>query len=394
MDNSHYREQPGYDLVEKYLDIAGVIVVAIGSDHRVTLVNRKGCEVLGLRQEEIIGKDWFDNFLPGRMRAEVKVVFDRLMAGEIEPVEHFENSIVPASGEERTIEWHNTILRDAGGNIAGTLSSGTDVTDRKRADEELQRAYGELERSYKELERLNEMKSKFLSAVSHEFRTSLVVIRSYADIISQKRMGEVNETQQEKLQTVVKQADYLGNLVNTLLDLERIEAGEMKPKLEGLLLAESIDETIAGLFPLAVEKDVEITAEMGDRLQMVLADRNHLAQVLNNLVGNAIKFSPREAGITIRVTAAGNSVQVDVEDSGIGISPEHLPHVFDEFFRVPTRQARKYWGAGLGLSIVKHLVEEQGGMVWAKSEPGKGSTFSFTIPRVQEGGVKLAAAAG
>ncbi len=91
MNDSRYREQPGYDLVEKYLDIAGVIVVAIAVDHRVTLINRKGCEMLGLRQEEIIGKDWFDHFLPAPMRAEVKAVFDQLMAGEIVPVEYFEN---------------------------------------------------------------------------------------------------------------------------------------------------------------------------------------------------------------------------------------------------------------------------------------------------------------
>jgi PAS domain S-box-containing protein len=123
------------DKAQKYLDVAGVILVVIEESQRVSLINKKGCEVLGYREEEIIGANWFDMFLPESERDRVKGVFARLMAGEVEPIEYFENRILPKSGEEKIIGWRNTLLRDEAGNIIGTLSSGEDITERKRAEE-------------------------------------------------------------------------------------------------------------------------------------------------------------------------------------------------------------------------------------------------------------------
>jgi len=134
-----------YQRAQKYLDVAGAIVVAIGAQEEVTLINQKGCDVLGYEQEEILGKNWFDNFLPEAFRDETRSVFQRLMAGEIEPVEYFENPVLTRSDEERIIAWHNTILRDEAGNIIGILSSGEDITERKRAEEEIKRRGEELE---------------------------------------------------------------------------------------------------------------------------------------------------------------------------------------------------------------------------------------------------------
>jgi PAS domain S-box-containing protein len=125
------------DRAQEYLDVAGVIIVALDAQEEVSLINQKGCEILGYGQEEILGKNWFDNFLPEVIRDEVRSVFQTLMAGEIEPVEHFENPVLTGSDEERIIAWHNTILRDEAGNIIGTLGSGEDITERKRAEEEL-----------------------------------------------------------------------------------------------------------------------------------------------------------------------------------------------------------------------------------------------------------------
>ena len=125
------------ETAQKYLDIAGVILLVINAGQKVTLVNRRGCEILGYKEEEIIGKNWFDNFLPERIRNEVKPIFLKLMAGEIEPVEYFENTVLNKRGEERIIAWHNTVITVENGNIAGTLSSGEDITERKQAEEAL-----------------------------------------------------------------------------------------------------------------------------------------------------------------------------------------------------------------------------------------------------------------
>jgi PAS domain S-box-containing protein/putative nucleotidyltransferase with HDIG domain len=134
------------DRAQQYLDIAGVIFLAIDAKEQIALINQKGCEVLGYEQEEIIGQSWFGNFLPVSMRDEVRTVFRRLMAGEIEPVEYYENSVLTRSGEERIIAWHNTILRD-NGKVFGTLSSGEDITERRRAEKELRQSFERLGRS-------------------------------------------------------------------------------------------------------------------------------------------------------------------------------------------------------------------------------------------------------
>jgi len=125
------------DLAQKYLDVARVMLVVINADEKVSLINRKGCETLGCKEKEIIGKNWFDIFIPERMRTEIRGVFAKLMAGEIEPVEYFENPVLTKSGEERIIAWYNTVLRDDAGNISGTISSGEDITERKRAEEKI-----------------------------------------------------------------------------------------------------------------------------------------------------------------------------------------------------------------------------------------------------------------
>ncbi len=126
------------DKAQEYLDIAGVMIVVINADQKVSLVNKKSCEILGYKEQEIIGKNWFSSFIPERIRDYVKASFEKLMAGKIEPVEFFENPVLTLNGEERMIAWHNTVLRDDAGSITGTLSSGEDITERKKAEEALE----------------------------------------------------------------------------------------------------------------------------------------------------------------------------------------------------------------------------------------------------------------
>jgi PAS domain S-box-containing protein len=131
-------------LSQKYLDLVGVIIVAIDADQKVKLINKKGCEILGCKESEIVGKNWFENFIPERMRDIVKEAFTKLMAGEIEAMEYFENPVLAKSGEERLIAWHNAVLNDAEGRITGTLSSGEDITERQRNEETLRRSEAEI----------------------------------------------------------------------------------------------------------------------------------------------------------------------------------------------------------------------------------------------------------
>ncbi len=250
-----------------------------------------------------------------------------------------------------------------------------------RMSRHLKGAYTELERANAELLKTNEMKSQFLSTVSHEFRTPLVVVRSFADIMAKGRLGEVTGEQVQKLHAIVRNADYMANLVNNLLDLNRIESGEVQPQLEALSIAAAVEQSVVAVRPLAEAKDIRIKTELTGWVPAVLADEDRVVQVLNNLLGNAVKFSHDGGVVTVRVQTSGDHVKVDVEDNGIGIPGEHISGIFDEFNRVPEPKARQRAGAGLGLTIVKRLVEEQGGTVWVRSSHGKGSTFSFTLRR-------------
>jgi len=143
---------------QMYLDIAGVLFIALNTDGIVTLVNKKGCEILGYKKEEIIGKNWFDNFIPENLRNNVKLVFNKLMNGEVEPVEYFENPVVSKNGEERIIAWHNTLIKDDKGNVTGTLSSGEDITERKQAEDKLNASNQQLKSANKQLQETSRQK--------------------------------------------------------------------------------------------------------------------------------------------------------------------------------------------------------------------------------------------
>ena len=139
MFNNKLEIQKEKDKLQKYLEIAGVILVVINSNQKVSLINKKGCEILGYEQKEIIGKNWFDTFLPVRNKNAVKGIFNKLMEGKIEPVEYVEGIVLTKSGEERTISWHNTIIKDKEGNVISALSSGEDITEKKKAEAELEK---------------------------------------------------------------------------------------------------------------------------------------------------------------------------------------------------------------------------------------------------------------
>lgn len=178
------------DKAQSYLDVAGVIILVIGADRKVSLINKKGCEALGYQENEIIGKDWFQSFLPERNREEVKNVFEKLMKGEIELTEYFENPIINRNGEERIVEWHNTILRDESGKITGTLSSGKDITERKKAEKEI----------------------KFLASIVQNDPDAVCSINTKGDIISWNKGAE------EMLGFTRK--DILGKDINTIIPKE------------------------------------------------------------------------------------------------------------------------------------------------------------------------------
>jgi len=234
------------------------------------------------------------------------------------------------------------------------------------------------------LKDLDKLKSDFVSNVSHELRTPLTAIKGSVDNMLDGITGSLNEKQNRYLGRVKSNSDRLARLINDLLDLSRIEAGiNLKPSNLSLVsIAKEVAETLR---PVASEKQIEIGIEAPDNSLTAWADPDRISEVLMNLVGNAIKFTPTLGKVTISLHRNGNeSVKVSVEDTGPGIPSEEAARIFDKFYQVTQTEKQKTRGTGLGLSIAKALVELHGGKIWLESEAGKGSMFCFTLPVEQQ----------
>jgi len=230
------------------------------------------------------------------------------------------------------------------------------------------------------LEEASQHKSQFLANMSHELRTPLNSIIGYTKLMLDGLEGDINEEQKQDLQTVYNNSKHLLELINGLLDLSRIEAGKTVLSYEAFTISDLLSEVIPGMEQLAREKGLALTYSVTPDIDNLYADKAKTKQVLINILGNAIKFT-NEGSVKLDVAETDNDFVFSVTDTGMGMKKEDLEAIFDSFKQVGPAQIAGYEGTGLGLAISKQFVEMQGGRIWAESEPGKGSTFTFTLPK-------------
>jgi two-component system phosphate regulon sensor histidine kinase PhoR len=228
-----------------------------------------------------------------------------------------------------------------------------------------------------ELRNLQTTRRELIGNISHEFRTPLAGIKAMVETLGSGAIDD-KKTAQDFLTRIDSEVDRLTQLVAELTELSRIETGKAELKKEAVDLNQLVDEVIAQLSPQAERQKLSISREFAADLPAVPADKDRVRQVIANLVHNAIKFTPAGGRITITSRALEGSVIVDIADSGIGIPKEELPRVFERFYKGD--KARAGEGTGMGLAIAKHVIEAHGGSIWVRSEEGKGSTFSFSLP--------------
>ena len=259
--------------------------------------------------------------------------------------------------------------------------------------EDLDAARDELQSSYEKLQELDKLKSQFLSIASHELKTPITAMSGFVQIAVRRikrrlvagRPGEEQwkkeeETLLEQLEVVQRQTGKLARLVDELLDVSRIESGRLELRVSDIDLPELIAEVMKRHQLMATKHELRLHYDP-DRKLGVRGDRDHIEQVLNNLVGNAMKYSPEGGPIDVTVARAGDQeIEFAVEDHGIGIRGPELARVFGLFYRSPDRNARDVGGMGLGLYITKEIVDRHSGRIWAESEVGKGTTFHVTLP--------------
>jgi signal transduction histidine kinase/DNA-binding response OmpR family regulator len=237
----------------------------------------------------------------------------------------------------------------------------------------------ELDLRNREVERATQMKSKFLASMSHELRTPLNAIVGFSDLLGDEIPGQLNDKQKRFVNHIKQGAGHLLQLINDILDLSKIEAGQLELRCEQFLVKDALPEVLSTIRPLAMAKDIQVQQKLRTD-QSVYADRVRFKQILYNLLSNAVKFTPKGGRIEVDCFESENQVCLSVTDTGVGIRQEDQKVVFEEFRQVEGSRHEVNEGTGLGLAITKRLVEQQGGKISLTSEPGKGSRFTFTLP--------------
>lgn len=264
------------------------------------------------------------------------------------------------------------------GELIGHVGTVRDVTDRKQAEEERGRLLRE-QVARQEAERANRMKDEFLAILSHELRTPLNAILGWAKLLRTKKFDQA--TIEKALETIERNAKSQAQLIEDILDVSRILRGKLNLNFRLINLEPVIESALEALRPVADAKSLTLKTSCSPNAGKVQGDTGRLQQIVWNLLSNAIKFTPEGGKVEVRLEAAGDSVQVEVIDTGIGIKPEFLPYVFDRFRQADSTTTRSYGGLGLGLAIVRHLVELHGGKVKADNNPdGVGAKFTVLLP--------------
>jgi signal transduction histidine kinase len=252
---------------------------------------------------------------------------------------------------------------------------------------ERSRLYERLRLANEKLEQINHLKNEFISMVSHELRTPLTTIKGFVSIVLNEETGPLNDQQRRFLETSDRAIDRLTLLVSDLLDISRIEAGQIKMQLRPVALHDVCQRVATGFAPQVKAQNLTLTLQVPENLPLVMADPDRLGQVLDNLISNALKFTSR-GGLTISAADKGDYAMVSVKDTGAGIPKEEQEKIFDKFYQAKTGKGFPSKGTGLGLAIVRSIIDSHRGKVWVESEPGKGADFRFILPRARMEGAQ------
>jgi len=369
------------------LEAAPDAIVEVSASGQIVLMNRVAEEMFGFMRDELLGES-VDILVPDALRPAHSRRRDsylehprtRPMGTGLElHAKRRDGSLFPVEISLSPIQ------TEAGIHVTAVIR---DVTERKRAETEvrrLQQQYtGELEARNREIERANRLKSEFLASMSHELRTPLHTIIGFAELLLEGHDGELKESQKRFVDHIHRDSEHLLELINDILDLSKIEAGQLVLRREIYPLARSVGEALDAIRPGAAAKGIRIE-ERGERDALVDADPLRVKEMLYNLLSNAVKFTPEGGKVWVETGEDAGFARVTVGDTGVGIPAEEQENIFDKFYQVgnTTRGVRE--GTGLGLSITKELVQLHGGWMEVDSTPGEGSRFTFTLPTAAAG---------
>jgi PAS domain S-box-containing protein len=342
--------------------IVGSVIIVLSRDYRIVEFNQEAGRVLGWTRQEVLGQDYLDLCVPVALRQDVAAALDQVLWGE--PMRGVESVIRTRAGQERTMLWNFSRVLDADEDPMGLIASGQDITERKRAEQELQRA-----------DRLA-LVGQLASGLAHEIGTPLNVIAGNAELLRQELLAQGLPA--PELETIVAQADRISRLMERLLAFARAKAQPQAPLALSTVLAPALHLLEPRFRREAITVLVDVPADLPD----VLGVADQLEQVFLNVLVNAWHAMPAGGTVTIRAgTTAAGQVQVTVQDTGSGIAPEALTRAFEPFYS--TKGER---GTGLGLPICRQIIDSHRGTIRLDSTPGEGTTVTITLPLAEATG--------
>ena len=351
-------------------------IVSKTLDGVITSWNRAAQAMFGWTAAEAVGQR-ITLIIPRERWPEQDEVLARVCKGE--SIDHFDTVRVRKSGERIDVSLTVSPVKDARGRIIGASKIARDVSDRKRAEAERTKLLQTVQQAREEAEELNRSKDQFLAVLSHELRTPLNAIFGWARMLQSAAMDEA--TSRRAIDAILRNATAQVQLVEDLLDVSRIITGKMRLDVQWLDLKSVIESALDAVQPAASAKGLKIETVLDPNAGPVVGAADRLRQVVWNLLMNAIKFTPRDGRVQVHLRKLKSHVEIVVSDSGEGIQPEILPFIFDRFRQGDSTTTRPHGGLGLGLALVRHLVDLHGGRVRAASEgPGRGATFVVELP--------------
>ncbi len=328
-------------------------LVVVGKNGQIQMMNPAAEKLFGASKKDKIGK----NILEDLKQEQLVSLSKDMKGGEGKEIEIMSRE----SETKKILRSSSAVIEDENGQTVGMVCVLSDITKQKELDQ---------------------LKSDFVSKVSHELRTPLITVRNSLDLILGKSTGPLSEKQEKFLNIAQRNLERLALLVDDILDLSKLEATKMELHIEPRSIEKTIEEVCETLATWAGTKEISIKRKVQQNMHELNFDGNRIIQVLTNIMGNAVKFTPKGGTITVQadVNEQDKNVAVSVIDTGPGIAKENLGKVFDKFRQVGGQAAANMSGTGLGLAIAKEIVELHAGKIWVECEEGQGARFSFTLP--------------
>lgn len=354
--------------LQKYLDIAGVIVLVFDVNNNVLLINKKGREILGIEASEIIGKNWINEYVAKKNQNQTRSILTLLLS-KTTLADTLENIIISKDKSEKNIVWHFSMLQNENNVATAILATGVDITELTKA-----------KITISQLKEVDKLKNEVLNVATHELKTPLISIVGLSEVMG-KQPKTIPSDYQNYISIIHNEGMKLTNLIKTMLTASRNEVGKISAVKEKFDLVELVSSLKISLEMLTKRTDSEIKFDLQAKKVKLESDKAKISQVIYNFVDNAVKYGPKNQIVEINLFLPDNkSVRVEVKGAGQGVPKEMQKKLFMKFAQLEPSLSRSQDGMGLGLYICKQNIENLGGNIGVESESNKGATFYFTLP--------------